>query len=854
METIFKAVLEMSLTASVLSVAVMAARFAGKRLFTGRIMVLLWIAVIVKLTVPFSIPSYVSVYNLLDTESVYESLEQTDGNGYESDNDGVLSEPIQNGTVGTFEEQIPEGDVSLEGNVSSNEGAVTPPKGDVMSPTADGGGGDVSLEAGLNPWRVAGGVYLAVASALAAVVTVGYVLSAVRLRNAEKVSGARAERIASDVGFKRSVRFVTVKGHFSSMVFGIVRPTVVLPEDHARLTDEKLRYLLMHEYEHIRHCDTLVNLVMLTTLCIHWFNPIVWLSYIMFTRDTEVACDEGVLSRIAKEERKAFAETLVCFADRTVKRHPAAALEFGNGNTKERVERIMKFKKAGIISIIAAVLIAVIIIAIFATGANNAGGNGSSDGGTDGNGNGKNESAAAEIQEKRDKTAEEADKIAGLLSDKYDFGGMSFMWIGGGTQSPSDDGEGDVMDEALYAREKEIEKKLGITVDSYIPPSTEDGACHPVVDEVKKDNLAGGGKYFAGYGTHAAVIFPLIGSGELSDLSQNSAIELTNPWWTASLKDSYILGGGLYALDGDAVSTNYYDTHCVLFNKTLAEKYGIGDLYSAVKGGEWTLDKMFSAAAAVPVGDGIYRYADPDGIAILRGADAPLLSYNADLMPYLPETLPTDVKTVAEKLSAVFGDEEQTAAVRPGEAVTFSEKYDGYKNKYKMFADGKVLFCFGEIPYGTDELSGVDYGILPLPKESAEQKSYVSLASSYAQFGLFIHDGAPQKDLSGAVLEAYGAYGRKYLKNAAFDSILKKDGSYDYDSYECLELIYETKEMNLLESVSVNLGCNCNVAVNSVLDRLILGDDTAENAYFLQAKLFNAHVANLLLDISSDGK
>ena len=72
----------------------------------------------------------------------------------------------------------------------------------------------------------------------------------------------------------------------------------------------QLRYVLEHEYVHIRRLDMLTKLIMIAAVCIHWFNPLVWVMYILFNRDLELSCDETVVRRFGMDIKSVYATAL----------------------------------------------------------------------------------------------------------------------------------------------------------------------------------------------------------------------------------------------------------------------------------------------------------------------------------------------------------------------------------------------------------------------------------------------------------------------------------------------------------------------------------------------------------------
>jgi beta-lactamase regulating signal transducer with metallopeptidase domain len=158
---------------------------------------------------------------------------------------------------------------------------------------------------------------------------------------------------------KRTPLFITTGG--TPFVFGFLRPAVVVPEEIVKYADQvTLQMVFDHELTHITRLDPLVRLLTLFLQAIHWFNPILWLAFAIMRRDCELACDEGVLAKYSAPERRRYGEVLLAMVDMGQNKiNPLLA--FSAGNIKNRVKNALVYKKAGTISI---VLAAVLIIAL----------------------------------------------------------------------------------------------------------------------------------------------------------------------------------------------------------------------------------------------------------------------------------------------------------------------------------------------------------------------------------------------------------------------------------------------------------------------------------------------------------
>ena len=144
----------------------------------------------------------------------------------------------------------------------------------------------------------------------------------------------------------------------SPFVLGLLRPTIYLPSDLKR---SERGYILLHEQTHIRHGDHLVKALFWLAVCIHWFNPLVWLAFVLCGRDMEMRCDEAVLKKLGTQVRGDYAQSLLNLA--TGRRYAPAPLAFGEGDTGKRVKHVLGWKrKAAWVAVPAAVLCAVVLV------------------------------------------------------------------------------------------------------------------------------------------------------------------------------------------------------------------------------------------------------------------------------------------------------------------------------------------------------------------------------------------------------------------------------------------------------------------------------------------------------------
>ena len=145
---------------------------------------------------------------------------------------------------------------------------------------------------------------------------------------------------------------------FSPLTYGILHPVILLPKKLDRNNRVTLKYVLTHEYVHIRRFDAITKILFAAVLCIHWFNPFVWVMYVLANRDMELSCDAWVIRMMGEKNRSSYALMLIRMEERR-SGIPALYSHFGKNAISERIEAIMKFKKTSTIAFMFALLVVI---------------------------------------------------------------------------------------------------------------------------------------------------------------------------------------------------------------------------------------------------------------------------------------------------------------------------------------------------------------------------------------------------------------------------------------------------------------------------------------------------------------
>jgi len=149
----------------------------------------------------------------------------------------------------------------------------------------------------------------------------------------------------------------------SPFVLGIIRPKIYLS---FQMDGQKLEHVIAHEESHIRRKDHWWKPFGFILLALHWFNPLMWLGYILLCRDIELACDEKVIRQMDNESKADYVQALVACS---VNRRSIAAcpLAFGEVGVKERVKSVMNYKKPAFWIVIAAIVLCIVVAVCFLT-------------------------------------------------------------------------------------------------------------------------------------------------------------------------------------------------------------------------------------------------------------------------------------------------------------------------------------------------------------------------------------------------------------------------------------------------------------------------------------------------------
>ena len=308
MSEMFLKIINMSISASYIVLAVLLLRLLLKKA-PKWITVVLWGIVAVRLVCPFSI------------ESVLSLIPSSE----------VVSPNIMTDKTPTINTGIPIINSALNPVISES---FTPNPGDSA-----------------NPLQV-----------LIPILTAIWIVGMVALLIYTVISYARVRRkIGTAVLYKDNI--YQSENVVSPFVLGIIKPKIYLPFN---MNEKGMEHVVAHEMSHIRRKDHLWKPLGFLLLTLHWFNPLMWLGYVLLCRDIELACDEKVIKELDHDARADYSQALLtCSVNRRM--IAACPLAFGEVGVKDRVKSVLNYKKPAFWIIIVAVVACVIVAVCFLT-------------------------------------------------------------------------------------------------------------------------------------------------------------------------------------------------------------------------------------------------------------------------------------------------------------------------------------------------------------------------------------------------------------------------------------------------------------------------------------------------------
>ncbi len=150
------------------------------------------------------------------------------------------------------------------------------------------------------------------------------------------------------------------------LTYGVFMPVILLPKNTDLDNEPQLRFILTHEYIHLCEFDAILKALLAAALCLHWFNPLVWVLFLTANRDIELSCDEGVIRTLGYDKKEAYAFLLINMSS-VLSSSPLGVNHFTNNALKERVIALLQMKKKRKLRTFIAAVLSILILNAFAT-------------------------------------------------------------------------------------------------------------------------------------------------------------------------------------------------------------------------------------------------------------------------------------------------------------------------------------------------------------------------------------------------------------------------------------------------------------------------------------------------------
>ena len=315
--------LEMSFSGAVFIIAVVMIRAIAINSLPKKTFLVLWKVVLLRLVLPFTIPSAFSIYTLINRTISTPTFS-------EAETDPVTSFVSREYFVMIQGMEQPVTDIPI-----------------------------VSVRSVV--WCI--GMIL-----LAGFFMISYLRCRIEFRAALPVGNAYVEQWIEECPLKRRISIKQSDRISTPLTYGVLHPVILMPKQTDWKNINQLRYIFSHEYVHIYRFDAIAKLIAAYALCIHWFNPLVWVMYILFNRDIELACDESVIRQFGDQSKSAYSYMLISMEAKKSGLSPLCN-NFSKNAIEERITAIMNTKRTTIITLLSACLIVLATVSLFATSA-----------------------------------------------------------------------------------------------------------------------------------------------------------------------------------------------------------------------------------------------------------------------------------------------------------------------------------------------------------------------------------------------------------------------------------------------------------------------------------------------------
>lgn len=314
--------LQMSISSAIMILAVIVIRALAINRLPKKTFIALWGIVMLRLLVPFSFPSPLSAYSLMNNQI-----------------------PATNGIVGLG-----------NANIVPNPLVGSPTIGGVVQ-------GQTAVS--VSPYTIIWGIGLIICILFFAV---SYFKCRREFRESLPIKSDFLTQWIAEHKLSRPIEIRQSSRISAPLTYGVFKPIILMPKNTNWDDTKQIEYILAHEFVHVRRFDAATKLLLTVALCIHWFNPLVWAMYILSNRDIELSCDETVVRSFGNTNKSAYALILISMEEKKNSLTPLCN-NFSKNAIEERITAIMKMKKTSVVATFVAIALIISVTTAFATSA-----------------------------------------------------------------------------------------------------------------------------------------------------------------------------------------------------------------------------------------------------------------------------------------------------------------------------------------------------------------------------------------------------------------------------------------------------------------------------------------------------
>ena len=384
--------------------------------------------------------------------------------------------------------------------------------------------------------------------------------------------------------------------------------------------------------------------------------------------------------------------------------------------------------------------------------------------------------------------SDDIDYDAVLSKEKYDGYNYRILVRKGATKSQYfEESQEDIVDDAIYRRNKAVEEKYGITISA-------SESSHGNYDTDALNSILAGDDAYDIIFTHSRAAFAYAVQGAGYNIHDISTIHMDMPWWSKNINDNCTVNGRLYVLDGDISISSLGSAMCLLFNKRIFDEKGFDYPYEMVKDGEWTFDEFAYLAkkgGADLNGDGVIKPEDDQYGFFTSEWAAPInVLYAGGQKIYDKNDEGALELTLYSNKTVEIFDEFFSLMNNEACFLQFTEGNINYSGP-DIFQGGRAMIASG----GLGSAQGLrnmddDFGIIPYPKfdENDEYSTAINGAAPLIIIPISVSD----VERTGAITEALCAYGHRDVVPAFYEVSLKSKYARDEESEEMMDIIKDS--------------------------------------------------------------